>query len=345
LINDFIDTEAGEAVIKKTTSFLMLLLVLFFIYPAVESYNFKDGLNKSYANEWLNLYVLPNYDTSKIEQVNSEQSYSIEYTIGESFEAGDHDVEAVIDSEFGGKFNIINKDGIFHILLVNEGEITGLYTNNEEVSIDSINIQGMDRDSIRKIYERPVKTVDKGSKHLIVENEEYDVFDINDKYVYFFYDVYEEDKVNGLLTVKKSEMKHSDSMYNHPPEEDNEVLNHHLINATRIKYGAAPLEHDPTVSEAAAGHSKDMSDNDYFSHTAPDGSTLKHRIEAMDISYRLAGENIAMGHTSPIFSHHSLMNSKEHRVNTLNDSYTHLGIGVDYNADEVPYYTENYIKK
>src|SRR5699024_7708839 len=62
-------------------------------------------------------------------------------------------------------------------------------------------------------------------------------------------------------------------------------------------------------------------------------------------SYRLAGENIAMGHTSPIFSHHSLMNSKEHRVNTLNDSYTHLGIGVDYNADEVPYYTENYIKK
>src|SRR5699024_11906536 len=123
-----------------------------------------------------------NYDTSKIEQVNSEQSYSIEYTIGESFEAGDHDVEAVIDSEFGGKFNIINKDGNFHILLVNEGEITGLYTNNEEVSIDSINIQGMDRDSIRKIYERDRKTVDKGSKHLIVENEEYDVFDRSEEH-------------------------------------------------------------------------------------------------------------------------------------------------------------------
>lgn len=65
----------------------MLLLVLFFLYPAVESYNFKNGLNKSYANEWLNLYVLPNYDTSKIEQVNSTQSYSIEYNIGERFEA------------------------------------------------------------------------------------------------------------------------------------------------------------------------------------------------------------------------------------------------------------------
>ena len=331
--------------IKKTISFLMLSLIIVFIYPAVESYNFKNGLNKSYANEWLNLYVLPNYDTSKIEQVNSEQSYSIEYTIGESFDIEDKDVEAVIDSEFGGEFNIINKDGIFHILLVNDGEITGLYTNNEEVSIDSINIQGMDRDSIRKIYENPVKTVDKGSKHLIVENEEYDVFDINDKYVYFFYYVYEEDKVNGLLTVKKSEMSHSDSMYNHPPEEDNEILNHHLINATREKYDVAPLEHDPAVSEAAAGHSKDMADKDYFSHSAPDGSALKHRIEALDISYRLAGENIAMGHTSPIFSHHSLMNSKEHRVNTLNDSYTHMGIGVDYNADEVPYYTENYIKK
>lgn len=329
---------------KKTISFLMLSLVLFFIYPAVESYNFKNGLNKSYANEWLNLYVLPNYDTSKIEQVNSAQSYSIGYNMGEPFDT-EEDVEAVIDSEFGGEFNIIDKDGIFHMLLVNDGEVTGLYTNNDEVSIDSINIQGMDRESVREIYDQPVKTVDKGGKHLIVENEEYDVFDLNDKYVYFFYDVYEEDGVNGLLTVKKSEMKHSDSMYNHPAEEDNAKLNHHLINATREKYGVPPLDHDSEVGEAARGHSVDMSDNDYFSHVAPDGSTLKNRIEAMDISYRLAGENIAMGHTSPIFSHHSLMNSKEHRVNTLKESYTHMGIGVDYNAEEVPYYTENYIKK
>lgn len=331
--------------LKKAISFLMLLLVLFFMYPAVESYNFKNGLNKSYANEWLNLYVLPNYDTSKIEQVNSTQSYSIEYNMGEPFEAEEEDVEAVIDSEFGGKFHVIDKDGLFHILLVNDEEITGLYTNNDEVSIDSINIQGMDRNSIREIYDRPVKTVDKGEKHLIVENEEYDVFEIDDKYVYFFYDVFEEDTVNGLMTVKKSEMKHSDSMYNHPPEEDNERLNYHLINATREKYGVAPLDHDPVVSEAAGGHSRDMSEKDYFSHEAPDGSTLKSRNESLDISYRLAGENIAMGHTSPIFSHHSLMNSKAHRVNTLNDSYTHMGIGVEYNAEEVPYYTENYIKK
>ena len=330
---------------KKTISFLMLSLVIFFIYPAVESYNFKNGLDKSYANEWLNLYVLPNYDTSKIEQVNSTQSYSIDYQMGEPFEAEAEDVEAVIDSEFAGEFNIIDEDGIFHILLVNEGEVTGLYTNNDEVSIDSINIQGMDRDSIREIYDRPVKTVDKGGKHLIVEHEQYDVFDINDKYVYFFYDVHEEDEVNGLLTVKKSEMRHSDSMYNHPSEEDNERLNFHLINATREKYGVAPLDHDPKASKAAGEHSRDMAANDYFSHNAPDGSTLKDRIESLDISYRLAGENIATGHTSPIFSHHSLMNSKEHRVNTLNDSYTHMGIGVEYDAEEVPYYTENYIKK
>lgn len=330
---------------KKVISFLILSLVLFFIYPAVESYNFKDGLNKSYANEWLNLYVLPNYDTSKIEQVNSTQSYSIEYNIGEPFEAEDGDIEAVVDSEFGGEFNIIDKNGIFHIVLVNDGKVTGLYTNNDEVSIDSINIQGMDRESIGNIYDQPVRTVDKGGKHLIVENDEYDVFDINDKYVYFFYDLHEEDRVNGLLTVKKSEMKHSDSMYNHPPEEDNAQLNYHLINATREKYGVAPMDYDSEVSEAAELHSRDMSENDYFSHESPDGSTLKNRIEAMDISYRLAGENIATGHTSSIFSHHSLMNSKEHRVNTLNESYTHVGIGVDYNAEEIPYYTENYIKK
>lgn len=330
---------------KKTMAFLMLSLILFFIYPAVESYNFKNGLNKNYANEWLNLYVMPNYDTTKIEQVNSAQSYSIGYNMGEPFEAEEENVEAVIDSEFGGEFHIIDTDGIFHILLVNDGKVTGLYTNNDEVSIDSINIQGMDRDSIRDVYDQPVKTVDKGGKHLVVENEEYDVFDINDKYVFFFYDVHEEDAVNGLLTVEKSEMKHSDSMYNHPSKEDNEILNFHLINATREKYDVAPLEHDSELSEAAGGHSRDMSDNDYFSHVAPDGSNLKYRIESMDISYRLAAENIAMGHTSPIFSHHSLMNSEEHRVNTLNETYTHMGIGVEYDDEEIPYYTENYIKK
>lgn len=338
-------TEAGEAMIKKLIYLSVLTVAAFFIYPAAESYDFREGLDKGYAMEWLNMYVLPNYDTSRIEQVNSTQSYSVEYEMGEPFNMDPEDTGAVIGSEFGGEFNVINENDIFHMLLVNDGLITGAYTNNDEVTINSINIQDMDRDRVIEVYGDPVNTVDRGEKHLIVENDEYDVFEVGDMYVYFFYDLHKADEVNGLLIVRRSEMESGSGLYNHPTVRDNEEMNYHLINATRIRYGIGPLDQHEAAGDAARGHSEDMADNDYFSHDSPGGGTLKDRLQAYDVRFRLAGENIAMGHTSPIFSHHSLMNSKEHRVNTLNETYTHIGIGVDYNSEDVPYYTENYIKK
>lgn len=342
--NKAFGSEVGGGVFRKLIYLTVLSLLALVIYPAAGTYDFRDGLNKDYAGEWLNMYVLPNYDTSRIEQVNSAQSFSLEYEIGEPFTA-DEDAEAVLGSEFEGEFHIINDNDIFHMLLVNEGEITGIYTNNDEVTVNDINIQGMDRRIIYEVYGEPVSTVDKGEKHLVVENEEYDVFEIGDIYVFFFYDLHEADQVNGMLIVDKSEMASGSGLYNHPSAEDNAQMNFHLINATRLKYGVGPLEYDAAVGEAARKHSMDMSANDYFSHVSPGGGTLKTRMMEMEIPFRLAGENIATGHTSPIFSHHSLMNSKAHRVNTLNDDYTHIGIGVDYNSDDVPYYTENYTKK
>ncbi|WP_415735767.1 CAP domain-containing protein [Lacicoccus alkaliphilus] len=323
---------------------MVMTMFVFFMHPAAASYDMREGLHRDYATEWLNMYILPNYDTSKIEQVNSTQSYSVEYDIGDPFTAEAEDIAVTLGSEFQGDFNIIN-NGIFHMVLVNDGMITGLYTNNDEVTVNSINMEGMDRASIHDVYGTPIRTVDKGAKHLIVENDEYDVFKIDDIYVYFFYDLHEADKVNGLLVAKASEMKGGNGMYNHPSVMDNEMMNYHLINAARLRYGARPLELHGGTGAAARKHSDDMAENIYFSHDSPDGGTLKDRILEEEFRFRQAGENIAMGHTSPIFSHHSLMNSKEHRVNTLNDSYTHVGIGVGYSAEEIPYYTENYIEK
>src|SRR5699024_12517207 len=80
-------------------------------------------------------------------------------------------------------------------------------------------------------------------------------------------------------------------------------------------------------------------------HDSPDGRTLKDRLINGSVEFRLAGENIATGHTSPIFAHHSLLNSPSHRVNVLNDNFNHLGVGIEYNSDNIPYYTENYIQK
>lgn len=329
--------------LKKLIYLAVLTVIAFFVHPAAGSYDFRKGLDGGYAMEWLHMYVLPNYDTSKIEQVNSAQSYSVRYEIGGTLAMAPGDTK-VVGSEYGGEFHIINENDIFHMLLVNDGRITGAYTNNDEVTVDSINIQGMDREGIHEVYGEPVGTVDKGEKRLIVENDEYDVFEIDDIYVFFFYDLHKADEVNGLLIVEQSEMENGE-LYNHPPAADNEEMKFHLVNATRIQYGAGALDHHDGAADAAGRHSEDMADNDYFSHDSPDGGTLKNRMEEQGVRFKLAGENIAMGHTSPIFSHHSLLNSEEHRVNTLNDAYTHFGIGVDYNSEDVPYYTENYIKK
>ncbi|CAM2747405.1 CAP-associated domain-containing protein [Salinicoccus roseus] len=325
------------------------LFFIIFIYsvstilaPAVHSYNFKDGLNREYAVEWLETYVYPTYDMSTIHEINSAQTQDIEVAMESEYDISGQEV---LGSEYAGEFVVEEDYGRFRMVLVNDGLVTGAYTNSDDVSIDNINIEGMDRESVREAYGEPEESIKKGWKRLRVDSNEYAVYDLKDRYVYFFYDLHEEDKVNGTLVVMKEEVEAGKELYNHPEAADNSRMNHVLVNATRYEYGVKPLEAYEEAGMAAQGHSEDMAENNYFNHDSPDGETLKDRVEEAGVQYRMAGENIAMGHTSPIFSHHSLMNSMEHRVNTLKPAFTHLGTGTAYNDEDIPYYTENYIQK
>ena len=73
-----------------------------------------------------------------------------------------------------------------------------------------------------------------------------------------------------------------------------------LVNDERIRFGEPALIEDPHLASAAAGHSRDMDEHDYFAHTSPTGQTLLMRIEASgfipnsNVGYTL-GENIAWG--------------------------------------------------
>lgn len=321
---------------------IIIYIVSTILAPAVHSYDFKDGLNREYAVEWLETYVYPTYDMSTIHEINSAQTQEIEVAM-----EGEYDIDGqeVLGSEYAGDFVVEEDYGRFRMVLVNDGLVTGAYTNSDDVSIDNINIEGMDRESVREAYGEPEESIKKGWKRLRVDSNEYAVYDLKDRYVYFFYDLHEDDKVNGTLVVMKEEVEAGKELYNHPEAVDNSRMNHLLVNATRHEYGVQPLEAYDAAGMAAQGHSEDMAENDYFNHDSPDGETLKDRVDAAGVEYRMAGENIAMGHTSPIFSHHSLMNSMEHRVNTLKPEFTHLGTGTAYNDEDIPYYTENYIQK
>ncbi|MFD2829030.1 CAP domain-containing protein [Corticicoccus populi] len=321
----------------------MIVYVMFIIIqPALETFDFSKGFNEENVRSWSDEYIMPNYDMTKITQVNSEQTQDVTYTLGEPFE---EDGSVTLDSEYQGTFHVYDDPGVFRMVLTNDGSVTGVYTNSDDVSVGQMNFEGLDRLKVEEIYGEPVSTISKGMQRLVVENDEYDVFDLEDSYVYFFYDLHENDEVSGMLVIDKDELDVNNVLYNNPDAEEYEQMNWYMLNAARIEYGLEPLEIDGEVSAVAKSHSTDMAEREYFDHDSPEGSTLKDRVEDADIRYRLAGENIATGHTSPIFSHHSLMNSLDHRVNILNADYTHIGLGVDYSDEDVPYYTENFIER
>lgn len=113
-----------------------------------------------------------------------------------------------------------------------------------------------------------------------------------------------------------------------------------LVNEERQKADVAPLKIDLELSRVARIKSQDMYDNNYFSHTSPTYGSPFDMMKKFGISYRTAGENIAM-HNSVQSAHNGLMNSDGHRRNILNPSFTHIGIGIVNGR----YYTQMFIGK
>ena len=113
-----------------------------------------------------------------------------------------------------------------------------------------------------------------------------------------------------------------------------------LTNLERAKYGLKPLTEDWELSRVARYKSQDMHDRRYFDHNSPTYGTPFQMMKAFGLSYRSAGENIAMGYRTPQAVVTGWMNSSGHRANILNSSYTKIGIG--YVADG-NYWTQQFI--
>lgn len=100
-----------------------------------------------------------------------------------------------------------------------------------------------------------------------------------------------------------------------------------LTNQERAKNGLKPLSLDTELSKVAREKSRDMQSKGYFSHTSPTYGSPFDMMKKFGISYRSAGENIAMGQRTPEEVVNAWMNSSGHRANILNSSYTHIGVG------------------
>lgn len=115
-----------------------------------------------------------------------------------------------------------------------------------------------------------------------------------------------------------------------------------FTNNERAKHGLAPLEVHDELMNSAQIKSDDMSTNDYFSHQSPTYGSPFDLMKKLGITYRAAGENIAMGQRTAEEVVEAWMNSEGHRANILNSNFTHIGVGY---APDGRYWTQQFIRQ
>ena len=96
----------------------------------------------------------------------------------------------------------------------------------------------------------------------------------------------------------------------------------------RAKEGLSALKTNDAITEAAQTRADELLQ--LFDHTRPDGRSCFTALGEAGVSYRAAGENIAMGYPTPEAVVNGWMNSPGHRANILNRSFTTIGVG--YNS-------------
>jgi uncharacterized protein YkwD len=111
------------------------------------------------------------------------------------------------------------------------------------------------------------------------------------------------------------------------PRPDLEAQMLELVNEERRAAGLRPLAPDPEMTEVARAHSADMFARGYFAHNSPEGLTPFDRMTRAGVTFRAAGENLALAPTVRV-AHTGLMNSPGHRANILQPSFGRLGIGI-----------------
>lgn len=123
-----------------------------------------------------------------------------------------------------------------------------------------------------------------------------------------------------------------------------EKLAFDLMNADRQANGLPALKLNMNIVKVARAHGQDMINRNFFAHENPDGQSPFDRMQAAGISFRYAGENLAINR-SVTAAEQTFMSSPGHRSNILSPNYTEVGIGVRYDATGSAYVVQNFISK
>jgi uncharacterized protein YkwD len=109
-----------------------------------------------------------------------------------------------------------------------------------------------------------------------------------------------------------------------------ELVNEARAHARRCgseRYSAVPpVRLSATLARAARAHARDMATHNFFEHTGSDGSTPTARLARTGYRWRLTGENIAYGPTSPEEVVSGWLASPGHCENIMEPRFTEMGL-------------------
>jgi uncharacterized protein YkwD len=90
---------------------------------------------------------------------------------------------------------------------------------------------------------------------------------------------------------------------------------------------AKPLRLSARLDAAALAHSRDMARHSRMSHQGTDGSTPAVRATRAEYAWRVVGENVAAGPTTPDEVMQGWLASPHHCENLMDPRFTELGVG------------------
>lgn len=301
-------------------------------------------------------------DIEKLDDV----TYSIrsdDYVIGNSYEmvvSGDglkkeyRKTFGVSDSlnALGGK-EIGNERGLFmkrydqgNGIVVDGVDMFGIvksrYVDGRDEVVEGVTVGTDSRSDVTSLLGVPVDSVEvRGSKYLFDDSGEYEVFNVENRFLFVFYDKHKNDIVRAIYWIDRNTYIENPSYLDGEIElrgyfEDNMV---DLINSTRLQEGLGNLNYDVMMNEVARKHSENMIEHRFFDHTDSEGFTVSDRVREGGYRVSFVGENLAYGQLNAMFAHENLMNSLGHRENILNKDYSYVGVGVAFSEENVPYFT------
>jgi uncharacterized protein YkwD len=121
-----------------------------------------------------------------------------------------------------------------------------------------------------------------------------------------------------------------------------------IVNEERKKNELYELKYDEELADVALVHSRNMVEQNFFSHGDPEGRSPQKRVEEYYPEiFGGVGENIGFNHgeTEEDVAKNlmeSWMNSPEHRDNILDDQFSDIGVGVEQKGSRY-YATQKFI--